>query len=65
MQQWEEKILEQKENQEIGREIGRQEERKKLNLLITKLSSIGRTDDIIKAASDPEFQQQLLEEFHL
>lgn len=61
MQQWEEKILEQKENLEIGRQEGQ----KKINLLISKLSSLGRTDDIIRSASDPAFQQQLLDEFHL
>lgn len=69
MQQWEEKILEQKENQEIGRREGRQEGlvagQEKINLLISKLSSLGRTDDIIRSASDPAFQQQLLDEFHL
>ena len=69
MQQWEEKILEQKENQEIGRREGRQEGlvagQEKINLLISKLSSLGRTDDIIRSASDPVFQQQLLDEFHL
>ena len=65
MQQWEEKILEQKENQEIGRREGLVAGQEKINLLISKLSSLGRTDDIIRSASDPAFQQQLLDEFHL
>lgn len=38
---------------------------KKLNSLILQLSELGRTDDILKSAADPEYQQKLFEEFNL
>lgn len=37
----------------------------KSNALILKLSELGRTDDIIKAAAHPEYQQELFDEFGL
>lgn len=39
--------------------------KQKINLLNVKLSELGRTDDIIKAVSDSEYQQQLFEELGL
>ena len=56
-----------------GREEGRQEGRKegetlgvsRINQLILELSKRGRTDDIVKAAADEEYQKKLLEEFDL
>lgn len=37
----------------------------KVNTLILKLSELGRIDDIIKSATDTEYQQQLFKEFGL
>ena len=57
---------------EAGRKIGRQEGRQegreegealgvnRINQLILELSKHGRTDDIVKAAADKEYQEKLL-----
>ena len=45
-----------------GRSEGRREGRSELSRLILKLSELGRTDDIIKAAENPEYQEQLMKE---
>ncbi len=45
-----------------GRQEGRQEGRSELSRLILKLSELGRADDIIKAAENPEYQEQLMKE---
>lgn len=37
----------------------------RVNLLIQKLSVQGRMDDIVRAASDPKFQDELFEEFEI
>ena len=37
----------------------------RVNTLYLKLSELGRTDDILKSAADPEYQQKLFEEFNL
>ncbi|MDY3056198.1 MAG: PD-(D/E)XK nuclease family transposase [Mediterraneibacter faecis] len=58
---------------ESGRKIGREEGRaegetlgvSRINQLILELSKHGRTDDIVKAAADEEYQKKLLEEFDL
>ena len=62
---------------EAGRKIGRQEGREegrqegetlgvsRINQLILELSKHGRTDDIVKAAADREYQEKLLKEFDL
>lgn len=39
--------------------------KERVNSLILKLSALGRTEDIVKAAADPEYQNQLFEEFNL
>lgn len=58
-----------KENRQKGLQEGRQEGlqkgRSEINRLILKLSELGRTDDILKAAQDPAYQEQLLKELHL
>lgn len=38
---------------------------RKVNTLIFKLSELGRIDDILKSATDTEYQQQLFKEFGL
>lgn len=46
-------------------ENARHEAQAEINAMILKLSELGRTDDILKSARDPEYQEQLLKEFHL
>ena len=41
---------------------GRKEERERINKLILILTQSGRTDDLVRAASDPDYQEQLLNE---
>ena len=48
-----------------GRQEGRQEGRSELSRLILKLSELGRTDDIVKAAENPEYQEQLMKELEV
>lgn len=50
---------------EIGKELGKEIGEKRVNSLILKLTALGRTEDIIKAASNSEYQKQLFEEFQL
>lgn len=57
MQTWEEKILE--------RERGKQEEKDRINRLYQNLKTDGRTDDIMKAIDDAEYQEFLLKEYKL
>lgn len=54
-----------KEERQEGRIEGRMEGRDLLNQLTIRLAEAGRTDDIVKAAKDLEYQEQLLAEFHL
>ena len=49
----------------IGIEEGRAEGESRINQLNIELSKIGRTEDILKAAVDKEYQRKLLEEFGL
>ena len=53
----------------IGEEIGRQQGEEigtnRINQLTIILAKENRTEDIIKAASDPKYQKKLLEEFSL
>lgn len=48
---------------EEGREEGRLEGERKLKKLIIELSKAGRTEDIVRAATDDAYQDQLFEEF--
>lgn len=50
-----------KKNFELGETLGVS----RINQLILELSKLGRTDDIVKAAADREYQKKLLEEFDL
>ena len=50
------------EGRQEGRREGRLEGRVEFGRLILKLTELGRTDDIIKAAENPEYQEQLLKE---
>ena len=46
-------------------EMARMDGRNRVNQLIIKLTEVGRTEDIIKAARDTEYQETLFEEFDL
>ena len=50
---------------EEGREEGRIEGVNRINQLNMELSKLGRTEDILKAAVDKEYQEKLLKEFEL
>lgn len=50
-----------KRGEEIGKEIGKAQ----INQLNKLLAEQGRIDDIIQAAQKPEYQMELLKEFHL
>lgn len=54
-----------KDGREAGREVGRQEGQNRINQLIILLSKENRGEDIIKAAKDREYQEQLFKEFNL
>lgn len=54
-----------KDGREAGREVGRQEGQNRINQLIILLSKENRGEDIIKAAEDREYQEQLFKEFNL
>lgn len=53
------------EGKEEGTREGRILGKGQVNKLVLKLSALGRTDDIVKAASDEAYQNQLFEEFGL
>ena len=48
-----------------GQEIGIQQGEKRVNELTLRLSALGRIEDILKAASDENYQEQLFQEFGL
>ena len=50
---------------EEGREKGRTEGVNRINQLNIELSKLGRTEDILKAAVDKEYQEKLLKDFEL
>ena len=54
-----------KDGREAGREVGRQEGQNRINQLIILLSKENRGEDIIKAAKDREYQEQLFKECNL
>ena len=47
------------------REDGRAEGQERMSQLILELSRQNRSEDIIKAAADRDYQEQLLKEFNL
>ena len=59
MKAWEEKEMERQKAFAEGERSG--EER--LSKLIVKLTEAGRESDVIKAASDEKYREQLFEEF--
>ena len=65
MKSWEREMLIREEGKVEGKEVGKQEERRRLNTLILRLTEDCRADDIVKAAQDEGYQRQLLEEYGL
>jgi len=53
------------EGRSKGRSEGRSEGQERINQLIIQLAKHNRTDDILKGATDREYQEQLLKEFNL
>jgi hypothetical protein len=49
----------------IGKELGKEEMNQQLNQLILHLKKDNRMDDLIRSATDPEFQKKLLEEYKI
>ncbi len=48
-----------------GKEIGKQQALNRVNMLNLKLAELNRLEDIVKAASDQVYQEQLFQEFEL
>ena len=48
---------------EEEREKGCKKGREEMNRLILALSKAGRTDDLVRVATDKEYRKQLMEEF--
>ena len=53
------------EGRAVGRTEGMEEERQILNQLIICLTNNGRSEDIIKAAQNPEYQNELIKYYGL
>lgn len=54
-----------KKQRKFDRQEGREETLEQLNQLTILLAEQGRMDDIVKAAKDREYQEQLCKEFGL
>lgn len=59
------RFIAEEEGLEKGLEQGLEQGEARMSALILKLSSLGRSGDIVRAASDSEFRQQLFEEFNI
>ena len=53
------------EKKEEGIQVGKEEGRQILNQLIICLANDGRNEDIIKAAQNPEYQNELIKYYGL
>jgi len=53
------------EGKQAGIDIGRQEEKQRLNTLYQQLKADNRTEDIMRAIDDSDYQQKLLQEYGL
>jgi dephospho-CoA kinase len=54
-----------KRGKELGEKIGKEEMNQQLNQLILHLQKDNRMDDLIRSATDAEFQKKLLEEYKI
>ena len=59
------RFIAEEEGLEKDLEQGLEQGEARMSALILKLSSLGRSGDIVRAASDSEFRQQLFEEFNI
>ena len=57
--------LHDKSMRDDGRNEGREEGEQRLGALMSQLLSLGKTDDAMKASSDPEFRNQLYKQYNL
>ncbi len=73
MQKWEERIMDREEGKEEGIKEGRKEGikegikegRNRVNELTKKLAAANRLEDLVRAANEPGYQEELFEEFGL
>lgn len=54
-----------REGRQEGRREGRQEGQNMLAALVSKLLSLGRTEDVARSANDPEYRDKLYKEFRI
>ena len=54
-----------KEGHREGLREGQQKGQNMLAALISRLLSLGRTEDVARSASDPEYREKLFEEFKI
>ena len=59
------KVIGEQVGEERGKVIGEVQGETRVNRLILKLSQLGRNNDIVKSASDSEYQKKLFAEFGL
>ena len=56
-------LEEKNEERKEGKEEGREESAEEINRLNAMLIKAGRTDDLLRSATDREYQKRLLEEY--
>lgn len=61
MQKWEERVYDRLE----GKIEGKKEAKDDLNKLNQALLRDNRLEDLMRSTTDPEFQEQLLREYHI
>ena len=61
MQKWEERVYDLME----GKEEGLTKCKSSINQLIQALIRDSRLDDLVRSTTDPEFQEELLKEYHI
>jgi hypothetical protein len=59
------KELGEKRGKELGEKIGEKRGKEEMNQLILRLKKDNRIDDLIRSATDAEFQKKLLEEYKI
>lgn len=57
--------LHDKSMRDDGRQEGRAEGEQRLGALMSKLLSLGKTEEAMKASSDPEYRNQLYKQYNL
>ena len=54
-----------KEGRALGHAEGRAEGEQRMGMLMSKLLSLGKTEEAMKASSDPEYRNQLYKQYNL